>query len=132
MLAAHSAVRYVAIGGLSFLIDFGLVALLHEVAGLPVWLAAAAGFLASFVFNYFLQRMFSFGSRTPHGGALVRYSLLVGVNTLITVGIVTLLDLTVVGWAVGKVFATIVTTFGNYFAYRYWVFPSHRADPEEE
>lgn len=128
-LLGHSAVRYLIAGGLSFLVDFGLLALFHQVFGWPTGVAAGVAFLASFAFTYTIQRTFSFGAETPHGRALLRYTLLVAANTVATMGIVALLDATVVGWGVGKVVATIVTTGWNYFAYRYWVFapPRHAA-----
>lgn len=121
-LFGHSAVRYLIAGGLSFLVDFGILAFLHQVLGWPSGLAAGVAFVASFAFTYTIQRTFSFGASTPHGRALVRYALLVAANTVATMGIVALIDTTVIGWGVGKVIATIVTTTWNYFAYRYWVF----------
>lgn len=121
-LPSYSGVRYLIAGGLSFLVDFGLLALLHDVLFWPVWLASGVSFLLSFVFTYTIQRAFSFGSRAPHGRALLRYTLLVAFNTLATILIVSLVNSSVVGWAGGKVVATVVTTVWNYFAYRYWVF----------
>ncbi|MFF1571805.1 GtrA family protein [Leifsonia sp. NPDC058292] len=124
-LFSHSGVRYLIAGGLSFLVDFGLLALLHNVLLWPVWLASGVSFLLSFAFTYTIQRMFSFGSTAPHGRAVVRYTLLVAFNTVATIVIVSLVNSSVLGWAGGKVVATVVTTVWNYFAYRYWVF----ADP---
>lgn len=121
-LASHSAVRYLVAGGLSFIVDFGILALLHEVLAWPVWLASGTSFLLSFAFTYSIQRYFSFSSRTPHGRALVRYTILVAFNTLATIVIVSLVNVSPLSWAGGKVIATVVTTAWNYFAYRYWVF----------
>lgn len=132
-LYTHTAVRYLIAGGLSFIVDFGLLTLFKVVLNWQLWAATLVAFLASFVFNYLVQRMFSFGSTAPHGAALVKYALLVGFNTLATVGIVALVNETAAGWGVGKVVATLVTTTWNYFAYRYWVF-AHQdrdADPRE-
>lgn len=121
-LYRNSGVRYLFIGGLSFLVDFGLLALFHEVFGIAVWLATAIAFLASFAFNYSLQRMFSFSSRSSHGRSLAKYVALVLFNTIATIAIVALLDQSALGWGGGKVVSTVVTTVWNYFAYRYWVF----------
>ncbi|ERK73317.1 GtrA family protein [Leifsonia aquatica] len=126
-LLGHSAVRYLIAGGLSFLVDFGLLALLHDVLLWPVWLASGTSFLLSFAFTYTIQRIFSFGSTAPHGRAVLRYTLLVAFNTIATVIIVSLINSSVAGWAGGKIIATVVTTVWNYFAYRYWVF----ADPRQ-
>lgn len=131
-LSGHSAVRYVVVGGLAFIVDFCLVYLFYQKAGWPLWVATGAGFVASFAVNYTLQRVFSFSSRAAHGGALLRYSVLVAVNTLLTIAIVTLLNSTIVGWGGGKVIATILTTLGNYFAYRFWVFPADRNSGKED
>lgn len=121
-LLSVSAVRYLLAGGISFLVDLGLLALFHSVFGWPVWTATGAAFLISFAFTYTLQRLFSFMATTPHGRALLRYTLLVGFNTLATVAIVSAVNASLVGWVGGKVIATAVTTVWNYFAYKYWVF----------
>ncbi|MEV4735677.1 MULTISPECIES: GtrA family protein [unclassified Microbacterium] len=118
----YSALRYLLAGGLAFLVDLGLLALLREVFGWPTWLAAGTAFVISFAFTYTIQRYFTFGSQVPHGRALLKYALLVAFNTVATAGIVALIDATPLGWAVGKVVATGATTIWNYFAYRYWVF----------
>lgn len=117
-----SVVRYLAIGGTSFIIDFSLLFLLHEGARLPLWISTAVAFLASFLFNYTLQRIFSFGSRRSHGVTLAKYITLVVFNTVATTLIVSAFDQMTNGWEWGKVCATLITTCWNYLAYRYWVF----------
>ncbi|HEV7848619.1 MAG TPA: GtrA family protein [Mycetocola sp.] len=126
----HSAVRYLLVGGSAFVLDIGLLALFHEVLNLPVWLATGFAFILSFVYTFTMQRAFSFGGTSPHGPALVRYSTLVAFNTLATMGIVTLLSATPLGWAGGKVLSTVFSTIWNYFAYRYWVFAAPRFSPD--
>ncbi|MDJ0337577.1 GtrA family protein [Cryobacterium sp. PH31-O1] len=122
VLFRHSVVRYLIIGGMSFLIDIGLLALFYQVFGWQLWLATGSAFLLTFVFNYSLQRAFSFGSDAGHGRTLLRYLVLLGANTLATIGIVWVVDLSAFGWSVGKIAATIITTGWNYFIFRYWVF----------
>ncbi|MCI4658403.1 GtrA family protein [Cryobacterium zhongshanensis] len=118
----HSGFRYLVVGGASFIIDFGLLALLFQVFDWPLWLATGTAFLTSFVFSYFMQRAFSFSSESPHASTLAKYLTLLAFNTLATIGIVALVDLTGWGWGAGKISATVITTAWNYFAYRYWVF----------
>ena len=120
--ARGSAVRYLVAGGAAFLVDLGLLALLRNVLGWPTWLAAAIAFLLSFAFTYTVQRYFTFGSRAPHGVAILKYAALVAFNTLATAVIVALIDATAAGWIAGKVVATVATSVWNYFIYRYWVF----------
>lgn len=123
-VTGHSAFRYLIIGGASFLIDFGLLALLHHALGWPLWIATGTAFLTSFVFNYTLQRSFSFGSTGTHLSTLLKYLTLLAFNTVATIAIVWLVDLGGLGWGVGKVAATIMTTGWNYFVFKYWVFRS--------
>jgi putative flippase GtrA len=120
-LYRNSVLRYLLIGGCSFLIDFGILFLLHEVFGIALWISTGSSFLASFFFNYSLQRLFSFSSQSSHGLSLVKYIALVIFNTLATIAIVAVLD-HYLAWQIGKIVATIVTTGWNYLAYRYLVF----------
>ncbi|WP_181408429.1 GtrA family protein [Schumannella sp. 10F1B-5-1] len=130
IVISHPALRYLLVGGFCFLVDFALLALLKAVLGWPVWIATGVAFLVSFVVTYTLQRLVAFSADTPHGRALVRYAILVAINTvassLIVAGLDTLLDSAgfTQGWAIGKIVATAITTVWNYFAYRYWVFRS--------
>ncbi|QAY68916.1 GtrA family protein [Xylanimonas protaetiae] len=125
-----SIARYLVAGGLAFAVDFGFLALLREGLGWPTGVAAAVAFLLSFAFTYSVQRRIGFASRAPHGRALVRYTILVAVNTVVTAAVVALIDQTSAGWGIGKVVATMVTTVSNFFAYRWWVFAAdaHGAD----
>jgi putative flippase GtrA len=117
----NGVVRYLLVGGSAFLVDLGLLTVLHELLGWPVGLASPVAFVVSFVYTYSLQRI-AFRSESPHGRALVRYLLLVGANTVATALIVAGVDMTAAGWVVGKVVSTGVTSVWNYFAYKHWVF----------
>lgn len=127
----HLPVRYLAAGCGAFLFDLALLALFKNVLGWPLWLATGAAFLLSFAFTYTVQRFVAFQSTAPHGGALIKYTVLVAANTLATIGIVALIDLTPGGWIAGKVVSTAASTVWNYFAYRYWVFAGPRSDQKE-
>jgi putative flippase GtrA len=118
----NSVIRYLIAGGLSFLVDFGLLALLHEGLRWPTWIATAIAFVVSFAFTYSVQRFFAFEARAPHGPAIAKYAALVVFNLVATTAIVSAVDLSAMTWAGGKVIATVVTTIWNYFVYRYWVF----------
>lgn len=121
-LFSSPVIRYLAAGGTSFIVDFGLLALLHVVLSVPLWAATAVAFLISFFVAYSLQRVFAFSATNPHGRALFRYTLLVAFNTLATIGIVAVVSKTPLSWEGGKVAATAITTVWNYFLYKHWVF----------
>lgn len=122
-----SAVRYLIVGGLSFLVDFGLLVLLHEVFDWAVGVATAVAFLSSLVFNFAVQRKFSFESSHKTHVSIIRYALLVAANTVASVAVVELLTPTVLGYMGGKVISTAAMTVWNFFLYRHWVFGSSPA-----
>lgn len=126
----HGVVRYLLVGGSAFLVDLGLLALFHEVLGWPVWSATAVAFLLSFAYTYTLQRV-AFRSERTHGTALLRYTILVVVNTAATAALVELMSATPLGWVGAKVVTTALTTVWNFFIYKYWVFatPQPAAPP---
>ncbi|WP_186315806.1 GtrA family protein [Catellatospora sichuanensis] len=121
----HSAVRYLTVGGLSYVTDAGGLWLLHGVLSVPLGLAATLAFLGAFVVNFGLNRSMVFpsaGQGNPFSAQLVRYVLLVIANYLLT--LVLVLGLTGIGmnYLAAKTFAVVVIAVGNYFAYRHWVF----------
>lgn len=118
----HSAVRYLVTGGFCFLIDIALLWLGHDVVGLPLAVATAIAFLLSFVVTYTLQRVVAFSADSGVAPSVVRYTILVIVNTAATTFIVWAVDALGAPWLAGKILAVIVTTVWNYFIYRYWVF----------
>jgi putative flippase GtrA len=119
-----SVVRFLIIGGLSFALDLGLLVLLHEALGVELWIATPVAFVVSLVFNFLLQRIFTFQATNHRGISALKYVLLVFVNILVSDLIVTGFD--ALGWSyvVGKTTSTVLTTVWNYFLYRHWIFKS--------
>jgi putative flippase GtrA len=124
----HSAVRFLIVGGLTFVVDVGLLAVLHEIAGVPLPVATGVAFLASFAFNFAAQRFFAFRGTGSILVGLGKYTGLVFVNTLATIGIVGVSEALGWGWLPGKLVAVGAITVWNYFLYRYWIFASTRPD----
>jgi len=124
LLAESSVVRFLIVGGLSFALDLGLLALLHEGFNVELWIATPVAFVTSLVFNFLLQRIVTFQASNHRGVSAIRYLLLVVVNILVSDAIVTGFD--AIGWSyvAGKTLATVLTTMWNYFLYRNWIFKS--------
>jgi putative flippase GtrA len=62
--------RYLVVGGLAFVIDFGLLYLLTEFAGLHYLISAAIAFLFGLLTNYCLSRLWVFDRRTMENVAM--------------------------------------------------------------
>ncbi|SIT88788.1 Putative flippase GtrA (transmembrane translocase of bactoprenol-linked glucose) [Microbacterium sp. RU33B] len=123
---SSSAVRYLAVGGFSFLFDVFVLWLLHEVFLVPLTISTPVAFLTSFAVTYTLQRTVAFRATDGVAPSVVKYAILVGVNTVATTAIVWAADALGLPWIVGKVAAVVTTTIWNYFAYRYWVFAARK------
>jgi putative flippase GtrA len=62
--------RYVVVGGVAFLVDFGLLYVLTEYAGIHYLISAAVSFVCGLVVNYYLSRVWVFDRRTMENAAL--------------------------------------------------------------
>jgi putative flippase GtrA len=120
-------VRYLVVGVFCFLVDVGLLWLLHDGLGVPLALATPIAFLASFAVTYTLQRVVAFASDVRVTPSVGRYTVLVIFNTLATTAIVWGTAAVGLPWIGGKVAAVVATTIWNYFVYRYWVFAGPRS-----
>jgi putative flippase GtrA len=61
--------RYLVVGGVAFVVDFGSLYLLTEFAGLHYLMSAAVAFLFGLVTNYCLSRTWVFDRRTMENSA---------------------------------------------------------------
>lgn len=121
---------YLFVGATSVGVDLGLLVALREGAGVPVWAAATIGYWSSVVVNFTLNRRISFRDRPGGRTALIRFSILLGLNWFLT--LVAVSAAVHLGWsyAVGKVGAVAVLTILNYTAYSRWVFAEQRVHHE--
>lgn len=121
-LYRNAIVRFLLVGGLSFALDLGLLALLHEVFAVALWIATPIAFGVSLVFNFLFQRIFTFRASNRGSISAVKYILLVLVNIIVSDLVVQGFD--ALGWSyvIGKITATALTTVWNYFLYRHWIF----------
>ena len=118
---------YLVVGGLTVVVDIGLLALLHESYGVPLGLATTVAFCTAVVVNFLLNRtaMSSRGSRglTQHA---LRYGSLVVANYVITLAVVTTAGHVGDRYLVAKVAVVAASTLWNFLLYRHWVFAPPR------
>jgi putative flippase GtrA len=118
---------YLVVGGLTVVVDIGLLALLHESFRVPLGLATTVAFGTAVVVNFLLNRtaMSSWGSRglTQHA---LRYGSLVLANYVITLAVVTTAGHVGDRYLVAKVAVVAGSTAWNFLLYRHWVFTPPR------
>lgn len=115
-------VKFLLVGVASFIIDLGLLAILHEGFGVDLWIATPIAFLTSLVFNFFVQRTFTFQSDARAHVSFLKYGALVVFNVVATDVIVNVIAATGLSYAIGKVIATVATTGWNFLLYKHWIF----------
>lgn len=119
----RSRLAYLAVGGTSFLIDLGLLTLLHGVFGVPLLAATAIAFVTALCCNFVLNRGVVFpGGVAPAHRQLAKYLALVVGNLLVTLLVVGGLSALSVPYEVAKVIAAALLFGANYVVYRRWVF----------
>jgi putative flippase GtrA len=68
------------INGFTFAVDLTLLALLHAVLDLPLWLAISVAYTCAFGLSYVLNRMFNFRSHAVVGPQVAVYAVVVVIN----------------------------------------------------
>ena len=58
------AFRYLAVGGVAWLVDYGMLMVLAKIIGAPLLLAATGGFIAGLAVNYAISLTWVFGLRS--------------------------------------------------------------------
>lgn len=119
---------YLVIGGLTVVVDIGILALLHESYGVALGAATTVAYCIAVAMNFLLNRtaMSSRGSRglTQHA---LRYGSLVMANYVITLVVVTTVGHVSARWyLVAKLLVVAGSTSWNFLLYRYWVFAQPR------
>jgi putative flippase GtrA len=126
----RQVLRYLVIGGLSVVVDVGLLVLLRESFGAPIGVATTVAFGTSLMVNFVLNRtaMSPSGSRglTQHA---LRYALLVVANYVITLVVVTTAAHAGLPYLAAKLAVVAGSTVWNFLLYRHWVFTPPRSRP---
>lgn len=115
--------RYLVVGMATFLLDFALLWLLVDLAGVPSAPAAAVAFLAITTFNFLGQWRVTFGASSAARGSLVRYLVLLAANTVATAAVVGLSERLVGHFAPGKIVISVLIVLWNFPIMDRWVFP---------
>lgn len=122
-LYRHTFIRYVFVGGTTFVIDLALLAFGYEVAHFSLSVAATISYWTSIAYNFSLNRWWAFNaseSKAIHEHALL-YGLLLSFNYLFTLVFINIVsDVIHYGWA--KVLATGIQISWTYLIYKKYIF----------
>lgn len=109
--------RHSAVGGTSFLIDYGLLIVLTEVAGMYYLCSATISFVVSIIFNYVYSMRYVF-TRREDISKVAEFTIFIGLSfiglVLNTALLWVLVDHTTMHYTVAKLLAAIIVTFYNF------------------
>ncbi len=119
----HHFVRYLFVGGSTFIIDLGLLIFLHSKARLGLSIATTISYWISVVYNFSLNRWWTFSAseNSSLSKHLSTYSVLLAFNYLFTVIFVSLASHSI-NYALAKVIAVMFQMCWNYFIYKNVIF----------
>ena len=116
--------KFIIVGFFGLFIDFGLTVICKEKLSLNKYLSNSIGFLLAASSNYFLNRVWTFGSKNPE--------IIVEFSSFFFVSIIGLLINNSILWLIhnkmginfylAKFGAILVTTLWNFFANYYFTF----------
>ncbi len=120
----QEVIKYMVVGGIGTLIDFGLLYVLVEFAGVWYLLAAILSFVAAVINNYILNKVWTFQDKSNQFAKQFVQFLIVSIvglslNTAILYGLV---EFAGVWYLLAKALAIIVVLFWNFFTNKYWTF----------
>lgn len=119
----HNFVRYLFVGGSTFILDLGLLILLHEEFNINVPIATSVAYWVSIAYNFSLNRYWTFNNeeRESLRRHLTAYLLLLGFNYLFTVIFVSLMS-QVIYVGLAKILAVPIQMLWTYPCYKRYVF----------
>jgi len=132
-LYRHHFIRYLFVGGSTFLIDFGLLIFLHSKEGVRVPVATTIGYWTSVVFNFSLNRWWTFdaGENKNLHKHIATYGILLAVNYFFTLFFVSIFS-HFINFAVAKAIAVLIQMTWTYYVYKNYIFvKSHKKSADD-
>lgn len=128
-LYRHHFVRYLVVGGSTFVMDFGLLFLLHGKARVHLAIATSLAYWISIVYNFLLNRSWTFSARDKSDlrRHLSTYLVLLGFNYLFTVVFVSLVSHHL-NYLLAKAIAVAIQMTWTYFGYKNYIFTSKQPE----
>lgn len=128
-LYRHHFVRYLLIGGTTFVIDFGILFTLHGILKLNLAASTSVAYWISISYNFVLNRYWTFDAREKESlkRHLTIYFALLVFNYLFTVVVVSILGAHI-NYVVAKAAAVAVQMTWTYVIYKNHIFVTHTDD----
>ena len=125
----HHFVRYVFVGGTTFIIDFGILYILHGLLKLNLAASTSVAYWISISYNFVLNRYWTFDAREKESlkHHLTIYFVLLVFNYLFTVTFVSLAGAHI-NYVVAKALAVAIQMSWTYYVYKNYIFVKQQTE----
>lgn len=129
-LYKHHFVRYLFVGGTTFIIDFGILVTLHGHLKLNLGASTSVAYWISIMYNFVLNRYWTFDVREKESLArhITTYMILLVFNYLFTVTFVSIVG-TKINYIVAKAMAVAIQMTWTYAVYKKYIFVTKTSSP---
>jgi putative flippase GtrA len=128
--------KFLVVGTVGFVVDFGILALLKEVVGLPTLLANTISFSAAVISNFTFNRYWTYPDSRAKSivsqigqfaivsilGLAINNTILILLESPFDALLLSLSISAIRGYIPAKVVATVVVLFWNFFVNRHWTY----------
>jgi putative flippase GtrA len=131
-LYRHHFVRYLVVGGTTFIIDFGTLILLHGKLGFGIAASTSLAYWLSIIYNFTLNRYWTFDAREKESlqRHITTYFMLLIVNYLFAVTFVSFAS-DHINYIYAKAVAVIIQMIWTYPVYKKVIFVSSPAKTKD-
>lgn len=122
-LYKHHFMRYLLVGGTTFILDFGILYLLHGILKLNLAGSTSVAYWISISYNFALNRYWTFDSREKESlkRHLTTYFALLVFNYLFTVTLVSVAGARI-NYVAAKALAVAISMIWTYYVYKNYIF----------
>lgn len=119
----HHFVRYVLVGGTTFVIDFGILFCLHGLLKLNLAGSTSVAYWIAIIYNFVLNRYWTFDAHEKNSlkHHITTYLLLLVFNYLFTVTFVSIVG-SHINYIIAKALAVLIQMSWTYFIYKNHIF----------
>lgn len=128
-LYRHHFVRYLIVGGTTFVIDFGTLILLHGKLGFGIAASTSVAYWLSIAYNFILNRYWTFDvwEKDSLQRHLTTYLFLLIINYFFVVTFVSFAS-DHINYLYAKAIAVIIQMIWTYPVYKYFIFTAKKPD----
>lgn len=119
--------KFLIVGGSATALQYGLLIVFVQFAGLSPVVATSIAYAISSVYNYLLNYYATFKSDASHRTAATKFAAVACSGLLINAGIIAALTKVGVHYLVAQVVATVVILVWNFVVHKYWTYRDHKS-----